>query len=88
MAAFPGQFTYKELLNFDLREQYFWSKKAQTHLLEQRAQQIRASRLANADTANYNTEIQSIQRSLEILKKGMKQKIADDRAALREESKG
>ena len=55
MTAFPGQFTYKELLNFDIRELQFWSIRAQKTLLQSQLKMLLMSRAAMGESDSFNS---------------------------------
>lgn len=74
MTAFPGQFSYRELINLDFREFEFWGKKAQQILLQTQLKLLLTTRAAMAETDGFTmmkSSIESCLRELEVGKEKM-----------------
>lgn len=77
-AAFPGQFTYIELLNLDVRDLVIWWRKAQKYLIELQLKNIQAARMAMVDNSAYCEVISALEMEIDILHRGRDEIIKDN----------
>ena len=81
-SAFGSVFTYKELLNLDLREEQFWLREAQKKRLSDFIVHVQAVRLAMTSQEAYEREMQKMKKELDILERGKENVVNEDWDAL------
>jgi hypothetical protein len=63
-SAFPGQFSYVELLNLDVRDLTYWFKAAQKKILTNRIWAIHVARLAMAADKTFTNVVGDLEGQL------------------------
>lgn len=60
-SAFPGIFSYKEILNFDFRDLRFWMREAAKQYIDDFLQQIRAVRIGMSTKGDYARIVKNLE---------------------------
>ena len=86
--AFPGLFTFVDLLNLDVRDFEFWSREAQRKVLNEKIEALRLSRMAWAETEFVRDELAMYQAALAELDGTKPQRIEAAWEELKHQGKG
>ncbi|HOY09616.1 MAG TPA: hypothetical protein PLB05_06020 [Candidatus Omnitrophota bacterium] len=89
VSAFPGQFTYREILNLDIRDLYFWAKHAKKKSLYDQMKMLVTMRAAvDPGTDNIKAMENEIKSKIRELDVGRDTIIRENWAALKKTSLG
>lgn len=84
-SAFPGQFSYQELLNLDVRDLRFWATEAQLVKVKDQMKRIQAARLAMVDGNVYGSVMDELESQVQELELGKDERVKANWESLKAE---
>jgi hypothetical protein len=86
--AFPGLFTFPDLLNLDIRDLGFWAREAQRKVLYEKMHDLRMSRMAWAESGPVESEMSMYQGALAQLEGTAELRVTDAWDELKRRKRG